>query len=98
MQGYFRFDTFFKVSEWLSTTTKIKKSRFIPNFLSLLFVVEKWTVRRGLYKLVEALTLPTTTSGLAQRRLSLHVLRATSVRVRTTLSAGLLPPLRQTAR
>jgi len=36
--------------------------------------------------------------GLAQRRLSLHVLRATSVHVRTSLSAEWLPPLRQTAR
>ena len=39
--------------------------------------------------------LPTTTGGLAQRRLSLHVLRATSVHVRMSLSARLLPPLRQ---
>ena len=37
-------------------------------------------------------------SGLAQRRLTLHVLRATSVRARTSISAELLPPLRQTAR
>ena len=42
--------------------------------------------------------LPTTSGGLAKRRLTLNVLRATSVRIRTTLSAGLLPPLRQTAR
>jgi hypothetical protein len=33
--------------------------------------------------------------GLAKRRLTLNVLRAASVRVRTALSAGLLPPLRQ---
>ena len=36
-------------------------------------------------------------SGLAQRRLTLNVLRATSVNVHTSLSAELLPPLRQTA-
>jgi hypothetical protein len=42
--------------------------------------------------------LPTTTGGLAQRRLTLNVLRATYVHVRTALSAELLPPLRQTAR
>ena len=36
--------------------------------------------------------------GLAKRRLTLNVLRATSVHVCTSLSAGLLPPLRQTAR
>ena len=38
------------------------------------------------------------TAAWRQRRLTLHVLRATSVRVRTALSAELLPPLRQTAR
>ena len=42
--------------------------------------------------------LRTTTSGLAQRRLTLQVRRATAVRVRTSFSAELLPPLRQTAR
>jgi len=36
-----------------------------------------------------------TDGGLAQRRLPLNVLRATSVRVRTSLSAELLPPLYQ---
>ena len=36
--------------------------------------------------------------GLAKRRLSLNVLRATSVHVRTTFSAELHPRLRQTAR
>ena len=36
--------------------------------------------------------------GLAQRRLPLPLLRATNVQFRTTFSAGLLPPLRQTAR
>ena len=41
---------------------------------------------------------PTTSGGLAKRRLTLNVLRATSVQLRTALSAGLLPPLRQTAR
>ena len=40
-------------------------------------------------------TLQIASSGLAKRRLSLHVLRATSVHVRTSLSAGLLPPLRR---
>ena len=45
-------------------------------------------------------TLSTSLSPLAHndRRLSLHVLRAASFRVRTALSAELLPPLRQTAR
>jgi hypothetical protein len=36
--------------------------------------------------------------GLAQRRLPQTFGRATNVQVRTTFSAGLLPPLRQTAR
>ena len=42
--------------------------------------------------------LRATDGGLAQRRLTLHFLRTTSVHVRTARSAGLLPPLRQTAR
>ena len=37
-------------------------------------------------------------SGLAQRRRTLNVLQATIFYVRTSLSAELLPPLRQTAR
>ena len=36
-------------------------------------------------------------SGLAQRRLTLPFMRATNVQFRTAFSAGLLPPLRQTA-
>ena len=36
-------------------------------------------------------------SGLAQRRLTLPFMRATTFQFRTAFSAGLLPPLRQTA-
>jgi hypothetical protein len=38
-----------------------------------------------------------TGGGLAQWRLTLQFLRATKFQIRTALSAGLLPPLRQTA-
>ena len=37
------------------------------------------------------------TGGLAQRRLTLPFMRATTFQFRTAFSAGLLPPLRQTA-
>ena len=36
-------------------------------------------------------------SGLAQRRLPLPFMRATNIHLRTAFSAGLMPPLRQTA-
>jgi hypothetical protein len=91
-------DTFLKVNEGLSTTAKLEKIRHVSNFLCPLFAVEKWTVIRGLYKLVGALTLPTTFGGLTQAGGSLPVLRAINFHLRTTLSAELHPRLRQTAR
>jgi hypothetical protein len=45
-----------------------------------------------------SLTCSQRPGGLAQWRLPLSFMRATNVHFRTTFSAGLLPPLRQTAR
>ena len=60
----------------------------------------------GLYFLFEAVLTRRRFRGIAangaaawrQRRLPLPLLRAINVQFRTTFSAGLLPPLRQTAR
>ena len=55
-----RFDTILKSQRRTVNYHKTKKVRNTSNFPCLQFAVKKWTVRRGLYKLVEALTLPTT--------------------------------------
>ena len=62
-----RFDIFLKSQRRTVHLHKVWKESILSKLFLPLFSVEKWTVRRGLYKLVEALTLLTTSRRLGVR-------------------------------
>jgi len=76
-----RFDTFLKKStNDCPPPQKSKRTTTLSNFHCLQFAVEKWTVSRGLYKLVEALDIAY--NGMAAWRQRRH--SCTTFQIRTS--------------